>query len=140
MFAYSLTRGGWLKAGNHNEQICSCKVNATEGNCGSSVSVCGTGWRPCYDHMRLPFTTVIILLCAHTHRGDRCLSLSTRTVASCPPESNSRPHPTSRRTQRKKEETTVVLRKQVHRVLKMYCIDCWIAGHALYNQDMKVKM
>lgn len=44
MFAHSLTRRGWQKAGNHNEQICSCKVNPTEGNCGLFVAVCGVRW------------------------------------------------------------------------------------------------
>lgn len=42
MFAHSLSRRGW----HHNEQICSCKVNPTEGNCGLFVGVCGARWGP----------------------------------------------------------------------------------------------
>lgn len=67
MFAHSLTRRGWQKADNHNEQICSCKVDPTEGNCGLFVGGAVTTWAPA-------FTTVIFLSRVCTHSGDRCCS------------------------------------------------------------------
>lgn len=82
MFAHSLTRRGWQKADNHNEQICSCKVDPTEGNCGLFVGGAVTTWAPA-------FTTVIFLSRVCTHSGDRCCS--PRLYCSFyfgPPESN----------------------------------------------------
>lgn len=46
--------GAGKKAGNHNEQICSCKLTPAEGVCGLFVGVCETrSWRTCRDRWAL---------------------------------------------------------------------------------------
>lgn len=70
MFAHSLTRRVWQKAGHHNEQICSCKVTPAGGNCGLFVGV----YVVRDGELEVVFTTVIFLSRVRTHGGDRCLS------------------------------------------------------------------
>lgn len=64
MFAHSLSRRGRQKAGNQNEQIYSCKVKPTEGNCGMFAGVEMGIRRPCCDHRCLPFYNYCISLLA----------------------------------------------------------------------------